>query len=163
MPMQRLRRSLREPTPADRLVRAIGNIDKRLELLRLAGQPISLSAHRARRILQEALLRCDDPRVASPSSTCLKQTARAEAMPKPHRPRRDPVERREALPGPPPVLAVHWDSGARFDHAKGLPSQEGMETASESTRKDKCMKWGATVLLGIAIILGVFAALIPLL
>lgn len=157
MPMQRLRRSLGEPTPADRLVRAIGNIDKRLEQFRLEGQPASLNAYRARRILQEALLRCDDPRVASPSSTCLKQTARAEAMPKPHRPRRDPVERHEALPGPPPILAVQRNVGVCFDRAPrtGRPPNKGTEIV-------EAMRWGATILLGIAIILGVSAALTPL-
>lgn len=100
MPSQRFRGPAREHAPADRLARAITDIDKQLEQIRLADEPVPLGAYRARKILKEAHARCREPASCAPLSSA-QQAARTDAMPKPHRPRRDPVERYEALPGPP--------------------------------------------------------------
>lgn len=58
MPLRRFRSPLPELPPAERLARAIRNIDKRLEQALINGQPVPLSAYRARRILHDALHRC---------------------------------------------------------------------------------------------------------
>lgn len=65
MPLRRFRSPLPELPPTERLVRAIRNIDKHLEQARSAGQPVPLSAYRARRILQDALNRCRETGNAS--------------------------------------------------------------------------------------------------
>lgn len=51
-------RVARKHAPADDLARAIANIDKRLEQIRRANEPIPFDAYRARRILREAHARC---------------------------------------------------------------------------------------------------------
>ena len=58
MPQQTCRRLTADPTPTERLMRAIDDIDKKLELARLHDQPAPISAYRARSILQRALARC---------------------------------------------------------------------------------------------------------
>ncbi len=58
MPMQTLHRLANNPTPAQRLARAIKDIDSRLDFIRRHNQPVPLNAYRARRILHEALARC---------------------------------------------------------------------------------------------------------
>ena len=58
MPMQSLYRPTNDPTPTQRLVRAIKDIDRRLDRFHQSGEPVPLSAYRARRILHDALARC---------------------------------------------------------------------------------------------------------
>lgn len=58
MPGQAIHRHSGDPTPTERLARAIHDIDRKLETFRRHGQPVPLSAYRARRILQDALARC---------------------------------------------------------------------------------------------------------
>lgn len=58
MPMQTTQRLTNDPTPTQRLARAIKDIDRRLDWVHLNNQPVPLNAYRARRILHEALARC---------------------------------------------------------------------------------------------------------
>ncbi len=54
MPHRYLRRIAPKYAPADDLARAIADLDKRLEQIRLVDEPIPFDAYRARRILREA-------------------------------------------------------------------------------------------------------------
>ncbi|GAA4173732.1 hypothetical protein [Shinella granuli] len=58
MPMQTVHRLTNDPTPAQRLARAIKDIDRRLDWIHRNNLPVPLNAYRARRILHEALARC---------------------------------------------------------------------------------------------------------
>jgi hypothetical protein len=178
MPFQPSRRIPRDHAPADRLARAIADIEARIEQLRRAGQPAPLSAYRARRILEEAHARCRERGEARTQSPSFPYAARPDAMPKPHRSRRDPVERYEALPGPPPLPSRLQDlrgclpppprTDLRFRKCEsGLPAYEGTTMAydwtGEATRKRNRVKLAATLLLSLAIMLGIPAAIAPFL
>ena len=58
MPNRSRHRQTSDPTPAERLTRAINDIDNGLKSVRLHDQPVPLNAYRARRILMKALARC---------------------------------------------------------------------------------------------------------
>ncbi len=62
MPLRRFRQPLPELPPTERLLRAIRNIDMRLEHAQRSHQPLPFSAYQARRILQDALRRCRETR-----------------------------------------------------------------------------------------------------
>lgn len=99
MPHGHSRSIERKHAPADDLARAIADIDKRLEQLRLANQPIPFDAYRARQILGEAHARCSErvgPRIRIPPNP---RAARIDLVARSDRSRRNPVERYEALPG----------------------------------------------------------------
>jgi hypothetical protein len=56
--MQTVHRLTNDLTPAQRLARAIKDIDSRLDWIHRHNQPVPLDAYRARRILYAALVRC---------------------------------------------------------------------------------------------------------
>lgn len=178
MPHQRLRRPFRDHAPADRLARAIDDIDRRIEEHRLADQPAPLSAYRARRILQDAYSRCRERAESRAPAIPFPPAARPDVMPKPHRSRRDPVERYEALPGPHHPLAGSQDfrgclaqtteADLRFRKFKrGSHAYEGTTMAydwtGETTRKRNRLKLATAVFLSLAIVLGIPAAVSPFL
>lgn len=69
MPMQRLRQLAdRLAAPEHLLVRAIRDIDRRLERSRLDNHPAPLDVYRARRILEKALARCREHARIPPSA-----------------------------------------------------------------------------------------------
>lgn len=165
MPMQSLRHPLPELAPAERLARAISNIDKRLDEARRRDQPVPLSAHRARRILQNALLRCREPGTAAQPETAGKQ----------RRPRKNPPPCNgdfSALRTPPQDLGGCRTVGIRSD----LPPRdvyreqhayEGKSMAydwtGEVTRKRSRLKLVSAVLLSLTILVAVPAAIVPFL
>lgn len=178
MPTQRPHSLRRGYAPADRLARAISSIDQRLEHLRLTNQPLPLNTYRARRILQEAHARCREQGDPPASPSLREQTARTGVLPKPHRPRRDPVERYEALPGPLPAPSagqdfrgcLEWspEPDLRFRKCDcGAHAYEGKTMAydwtGETTRKRNRVKLATAVFLSLAIVLGIPAVVTPLL
>jgi len=176
MPHQRLRRPFRDHAPADRLTRAIRDIDRQIEAHRLADEPAPLSAYRARLILKEAHARCRERVESRAPFVPFLQAARPDVMPKPHRSRRDPVERYEALPGPHHSLAEGQETclvpaseaDLRFRRFTcGSHAYEGTTMAydwtGETTRKRNRLKLATAVLLSLVIVLGIPAALSPFL
>jgi hypothetical protein len=176
MPLQPSRRTLRDHAPADRLARAIADIQARIEQIRRAGQPAPLSAYRARRILEAAQARCRERGETRSHTHSFPHAARPDAMPKPHRSRRDPVERHEALPGLPHPPSRLQDlrgclpspprTDLRFRKCKsGLTAYEGTTMAydwtGEATRKRNRVKLATALLLSLAIVLGIPAAIAP--
>ena len=57
-----------DQTPAERLSRAIRDIERKLETVHARNQPLPLSADRARRILRDALARCHERNGIPPSA-----------------------------------------------------------------------------------------------
>ena len=176
MPYQPFRRPSREHVPADRLARAISDIDKQLEQLRLADAPTPLSAYRARSILKEAHARCRERAEARTPPLSPAQAARSDAMPKPHRSRRGPVERHEALPGPPHPPSETQDFRGCLERTQGTdlrsrkcdcgtPAYEGTNMAydwtGETTRKRNRVKLATAVLLSLVIALGIPVVISP--
>ncbi|MCJ8056876.1 hypothetical protein GB928_023730 [Shinella curvata] len=179
MPSQRLRRLARNDISADLLVRAIRDIDTKLEQHRLTDEPAPFSIYRARRMLKEAHARCR-ARVETLTHQAFQrgQAARPDAMPKPHRSRRGLVERYEALPGFPTsrdptqelrgcaAPAPKTNSPHRSCECD-LHAYEGTDMTydwtGETTRKRNRVKLAAAILLSVAIVLGVPTALTPFL
>jgi hypothetical protein len=176
MPHRYLRRIAPKYAPADDLARAIADLDKRLEQIRLVDEPIPFDAYRARRILREAHARCF--KRVGPRTPILSNlpAARIALMPRSNRSRRDPVERYEALPGfpyPPPEpqdLAGCLTPMPRTDlrYRKsicGLHAYEGTTMAydwtGETTRKRNRLKLATAIVLSLSIVLGIPAALLP--
>ena len=176
MPHRYLRRIAPKNAPADDLARAIADIDKRLEQIRHANEPIPFDAYRARRILGEAHARCSK-RVGAPipllSNT---RAARIDSIPRSDRSRRDPVERYEALPGfPYPPSEPQYLTGCltsvprtdlRFRKSVcGLHVYEGTtmtyDWTGETTRKRNRLKLAMSIVLSLTIVLGFPAALSP--
>lgn len=170
------RRFARKHAPADDLARAIGDIDKRLEQLRLVNEPIPFNAYRARRILKEAHARCCEHTGTRISKFSNIRAARIDLMPRSDRSRRDPVEQCEVLPGlpyPPSrpqdlrgCLARAPKTDLRFRKSQGgLHSYEGTIMAydwtGETTRKRTRLKLVTAIVLSLAIVVGVPAALSP--
>lgn len=177
MPMQRFRRAPGESAPSgDDLARAIRNIDKRLDLVRVRNQPVPMKLYRARRILHEAQQRCREP--AALSSLPFDSSAHAGAPSKTHRPRRGPVERHEALPGLPRIERLDepqdFTGCLLWSKRTGSPLREwnrdvhayerksmAYDWTGEATRKRNRLKLASAVLLSIGIVLGIPAALAP--
>lgn len=176
MPHRNLRRIAPKHAPADDLARAVADIDRRLEQIRLANEPIPFDAYRARRILREAHARCSNRvgfRIPILSNT---RAARIDLVPRSDRPCRDPVERYEALPGfplPPfesqdltgclaPVTRTDLRSRKSI---RGLNAYEGTTMAydwtGETTRKRDRLKLATAIVLSLTIVLGIPAALSP--
>ncbi|MXN48567.1 hypothetical protein GR138_25470 [Shinella kummerowiae] len=170
------RRFALKHAPADDLARAIGDIDKRLEQLRLANEAIPFDAYRARQILKEAHARCCEHTGTRISKFSNIRAARIDLMPRSDQSRRDPVERYESLPGfpyPPPraqdltgCVAPVPKTDLRFRESQcGLHAYEGTTMAydwtGETTRKRTRVKLVAAIVLSLAIVLGVPAALSP--
>jgi hypothetical protein len=175
MPLQHLRLS-RQDVSTDCLARAIANIERQIEQCRHANTPAPLNAYRARRILKEAQARCREQGRGRPTSFPTSQAARPDAMPKPHRSRRGPVERYEALPGlpyppsgPQDLTGCHMPvtaTGLRSRESQcGLHAYEGTTMAydwtGETTRKRTRLKLATAIVVSFAIVLGVPAALSP--
>lgn len=172
----RPRRDAPEPSPAEFLARAIGDIELQLELLRRADSPAPLNAYRARGILKEAYARCTERAGTRATNPADIQAARIDTPPRPYRSRRDPVERYEALPGLPYPLsrpqdltgclasAPRTDLRFRESHC-GLHAYEGTTMAydwsGEKTRKRNRFKLATAIVFSIAIVVGVPAALSP--
>lgn len=175
MPNQRLRRLVRNDISADFLLRAIRDIDTKLEQHRLTDEPAPFSIYRARRMLKEAHARCRERAETLPHQTFQRgQAARPDAMPKPHRSRRGPVERYEALPGVPTSRSltqeltgckeIEVETNSSRKSECGSHADEGTDMTydwtGETTRKRNRLKLAAAILL---IVLGVPAALTPFL
>lgn len=176
MPHRYLRRIAPKHAPADDLARAIADIDKRLEQIRLANEPIPFDAYRARRILREAHARSSKrvgPRIPTLSHPPAAQVA---LIPRSDRPRRDPVERYEALPGFPYSPSEPQDlTGCLAPMPRtdlrcrksvcGLHAYEGTTMAydwtGETTRKRNRLKLATAIVLSLSIVLGIPAALSP--
>lgn len=156
MPHQRLRRLLRDHAPADRLARAIRDIDRQIEQTRLAREPAPLSAYRARRILKDAYARCRERVEKRIPEMPSQQAVRPDALPKPHRSRRDPVERYEALPGPHHPLPAWQDVEDRPGPA--APTR-AYDWTGERARKENRLKLAVALLLGLAVALSVWIAI----
>lgn len=165
MPMQRLRHPLPELAPTERLARAISNIDKRLDEAHRGGQPTPLSAHRARRILQNALQRCREPGIA----------AQADAAGKQQRPNKAPLPRNADFSAwriPPQDFRgcrpaeMRTDLPPREVHRE-LHAYEGKSMAydwtGEATRKRTRLKLASALLLSLAILVAIPAAIVPFL
>lgn len=165
MPMQRLRQPSPELAPADRLAHAISNIDKRLDEARRGDQPIPLSAHRARRILQNALLRCREPGTAVQQESAGKRSELQKSLlpgnmdfPAWSAPSQD-------FRGCPPA-AMKTDLPPR-DVYREQHAYEGKSMAydwtGEATRKRTRLKLASALLLSLAILVAVPAAIVPFL
>lgn len=166
----------RRIAPADDLARAIAEIDKRLEQIRRASEPLPFDAYRARRILREAHARCSKragTRIPILSNT---PAARIALIPRSDRSRRDPVERYEALPGfpyPPSesqdlagcLAPMPWTDLRCRKSICDLHAYEGTTMAydwtGETTRKRNRLKLAAAIVLSLSIVLGMPAALSP--
>lgn len=176
MPHQDPGRAARRRTAVDPLARAIDDIDRQLEQYRMANEPAPLSAYRARRILKKA--QAGNRRDAGILVVAVKneQAALPDAVFKPHRGRRGPVERREALPGPhEPQSAGLVFRGCltrrattnlrRRECDRGSHAYERTTMAydwtGETTRKRNRVKFATAVLLSFAIVVGIPAALSP--
>jgi hypothetical protein len=176
MPHRYLRHIARKHAPADDLARAIADIDKRLEQIRRANEPIPFDAYRARRILREAHARCSKrvgPRIPILSNT---RAVRIALIPRSDRSRSDPVERYEALPGLPYPPSEPQDlTGCLAPMPRtdlrcrksicGLHAYEGTTMAydwtGETTRKRNRLKLATAIVLSLTIVLGIPAALSP--
>lgn len=176
MPHRYSRRIAFKHAPADDLARAIGDIDSRLEQLRLANDPIPFDAYRARRILQEAYARCSERAGSRIALLSHIRAARIDLMPRSYRSRRDPVERYEALPGfPYPPSGPQVFTGCltpmpktdlhSCDSVCGSHAYEGTTMAydwtGETTRKRNRLKLATAIVLSLTIVLGIPAALSP--
>lgn len=177
MPYQRHGRVPRQHAPADRLARAIGDIDRRLEQLRLTDQPAPLSAYRARQILKEAYARCRE-RAEAPTEFPFGQAAPPDATPGPQRSRGNPAERHEALPDSRHLSLTPQDFGGCLERMPetdlrfrkcdcGSHDDEGIDMAydwtGETRRKRNRVKLAAAILLSLAIVLGIPVAVSPFL
>ena len=156
MPHQRLRRLLRDNAPADRLARAIRDIDRQIEQTRLASEPAPLSAYRARRILKEAYARCRERAEKRTPEFPSQPAARSDVLPKPHRSRRDPVERYEALPGPHHAPPARQDAE---DHSGPAAPMRAYDWTGERARKENRLKLAAALLVSLAVTLSVWIAI----
>jgi len=153
---QRLRHLLRDHADADRLARAIREIDRQIDQTRLAREPVPFSAYRARRILKEAHARCLERVDTTIGEARSQQAARPDALPKPHRSRRDPVELYEALPGP------HYSCPAPQnveDRSRPAAATRGYDRAGEKAHKNNRLKLAAALLVSLAVTLSVWIAI----
>jgi hypothetical protein len=151
-----LRRPLPDHAPAERLARAIREIDRQIEQTRLAREPAPLSAYRARGILRKAHARCKAlAETHIPQAPC-QPAVRPDVLPKPHRSRRDPVERYEALPGPHHPLPAWQDVEDRTGPA--APAR-AYNWTGERARKENRLKLAVALLLGLAVALSVWIAI----
>ena len=158
-----------EGAAADSLARAIRKIDRTIELHRLAGEPAPLGAYRARRILAEAHLSCQDGPSAQVSGLSCTPAAPPDALTV-YRAGRDPVERHEALPGPQRIQAEPEDFGC-YDNRnaegglclreddRSLHAHEGTgmtyDWTGQATRKRNPRKLAMAMLLSAAVVLGI--------
>lgn len=145
-----LRRPLPDHAPAERLARAIREIDRQIEQTRLAREPALLSAYRARGILRKAHARCKAlAETHIPQAPC-QPAVRPDVLPKPHRSRRDPVECNEALPGPHPPRLVWQDVGY---------AREPAAATGPCDRTGKSIPNRSRLILAAGLLLGLIAAL----
>jgi len=136
MPHRRFRQPMPMLPPDAQLARAIRNIDSRLEDARRAGRPVPLDAHRARRILLEALERCRQPDLPPQDfAGC------GDSPSKTHLPLRDP--NRELHTVKDKSMAYDW--------------------TGEATRKRNRLKWVSVLLLGLLAVMAVPLAVTSLL
>lgn len=158
MPLQTARRPSGDLAPAERLARAIRNIDKRLEQQRAGNQPISLSAHRARRILQDALARCREPGIEAHGKMPDRRTGTLAA---PFSAESEPLEfwGCSRPPRTADLRSREWDRGMHAYEGKRM----AYDWTGEATRKRNRLKLASAVLLSLAIIVGIPAALVPFL
>jgi hypothetical protein len=177
MPMQRCRH-VRDLAPAERLKRAIRTIDKHLEQIRRSNQPIPMNAYRARRILLNALARCERPGADARPALFTSDTVRADAEFRPRRSYRGPVERYEALPGlhlplPEPQDFTGCAAHAPATNSSACESDSNLDAyerthmaydwTGEATRRKSRLKLALAVLLSLAVVVGMPAVVVPFL
>ena len=160
MPLYPFRQLLPELPPAERLARAIRNIDKRLDQARRTNQPVPLSAYRARRILQEALQRCRETGGTAQAAT---HRSRPEAP--------QPREVHAAGPGPQEFtgcrnVTITTDLPPR-ECDREMHAYEGKSMAydwtGEATRKRNRLKLASALFLSLIIALALPLAVSPFL
>lgn len=167
MPLQRSRRPSRELAPAERLTRAIGNIDKHLGEAAAREQPIPLSAHRARRILQDALQRCEEPAAYRSPSSSFDGSSQAGVLLKTLRPRGGVIERHRPLPSlprtvcesPDLTLAQHRTTAKPPPHDDDRDPHAPHGKATDGARKRDRRALAAMVFLNVVILLGITAVM----
>lgn len=162
MPMQTARRPSGDLAPAERLARAIRNIDKRLEQQRAGDQPISLNAHRARRILQDALTRCRETSIDARGDTRGKTADRQTGtLATPAFTESEPLEfwGCSRVPGTADLRSRECDRGRHAYEGKSM----AYDWTGEATRKRNRLKLASAVFLSLAIIVGIPAVLVPFL
>jgi hypothetical protein len=135
MPMQCSRHPARDLAPAQRLKRAIRNIDKRLEEIRRSNQPIPMSTYRARRILVDALARCETSGADERSALFTSATVRTDAEFRTRRSYRGLVERYEALPG------LSLPASPDFTGCVATRSSEVMKILTDVAVGDQCRQF----------------------
>lgn len=176
MPYEHPARAARRRTTADLLARAIADIDRRLEQHRMANEPAPFSAYRARRILKKAQTgKLHDAGILI-AACANEQAAQPDAVTKPQRDRRGPVERCEALPGShePQLGGLIFRACLtrrpttnlrRREYGRGSHAYEGTTMAydwtGETTRKRNRAKLATALLLTLAIVVGIPAVISP--
>ena len=167
MPLQRSRRPSRELAPAERLTRAIGNIDKHLGEAAAREQPIPLSAHRARRILQDALQRCEEPAAYRSPSSSFDGSSQAGVLLKTLRPHGGLVERHRQLPSllstvcesPDLTLAQHRPTAKLPPRDDDRDPQAPHDKTAEAARKRNRRTLASIVFLNVVTLLGITAVM----
>lgn len=159
MPLRHFRSPLPELPPTERLIRAIRNIDKRLERARSAGQPVPLSAYRARRILQDALHRCRE--TGNASRTAAHHLHRSPPEPLETGFLQEPRDLRgcRGVPFKTDLPARECNRDTRAYEGKSM----AYDWTGESTRKRNRLKLASALFLSLVVVVAVPMAITPFL